>query len=425
MTTFQQMTDCNGNPINLFTNQWYNILNENSEAGYLQLASDKLSLKVGTKGGGDVNNWVFESTDTKNYYSIKSQDAGAYTRVDSYTNYYLNYHDASLNLFSGDDEFMLFLSDPDGSSTQWCMTPKGAGFNIANRAPSTDKYMTWLDHNGVNIPIIANPRAYDIWTFKPSDYTVSAQTLSVTPQGTIGATTTIMSSDAPSSSIIQPLSSSISTTLNINNCGLTDSSVKQTEKQTIGAEVSHSIRISHSEHFSASVNLNIEASLGKIIGGLKAKIGAGLKWDTSNSQVSTSSAKQSIKYELDTSGVGVGQNVRYAISFSYVPDVKLPFITKSVVQAESNGQAVDNPGLIKVLLGDTGSNVIINDADTNADVSEVEQNFGYASDTYIIAETRGILSSTGTSGEFSQVTENIPCPTEIETDTQPPQHDDL
>lgn len=91
MTTFQQMTDCNGNPINLFTNQWYNILNENSEAGYLQLASDKLSLKVGTKGGGDVNNWVFESTDTKNYYSIKSQDAGAYTRVDSYTNYYLNY----------------------------------------------------------------------------------------------------------------------------------------------------------------------------------------------------------------------------------------------------------------------------------------------------------------------------------------------
>ena len=35
MTIFQQMNDCDGNQINLFTTQFYNILNGGRESMYL------------------------------------------------------------------------------------------------------------------------------------------------------------------------------------------------------------------------------------------------------------------------------------------------------------------------------------------------------------------------------------------------------
>ena len=74
MTIFQQMLDCDGNQINLFTTQFYNILNGGSESMYLAL-KDGTAIKVGSKSDASTqNNWYFEATSNSNYYYLKSQD---------------------------------------------------------------------------------------------------------------------------------------------------------------------------------------------------------------------------------------------------------------------------------------------------------------------------------------------------------------
>jgi hypothetical protein len=284
-----------------------------------------MMVEVGDKGSGTSNNWYFESTSTSNYYSIKSQNAAATSKIGPWKYHYLNYHDASMNLLTGDDEFMLFLSDPDGSSTQWCMTPKGAGFNIANRAPSTDKYMTWLNHNGVNIPIIANPRAYDTWTFDmlQKNFPIKVDIIS---------SHTIQ----PPSSYTQPTVVNLPTQI-FPNSGSTYSEIV-TATFTKSATSTKSYTYSTTFEQGISVSLNVEA--GAIFAKAGVTVDADLKFSEENTWENSVSQEKTITSSVEVSIPAGGCNV---ITGSYTVSnaENIPYTSEALVSLTGNVVGVD------------------------------------------------------------------------------------
>lgn len=172
MTIFQQMLDCDGNQINLFTTQFYNIQNGGSESMYLALKND--GLKVGSKSDASTqNNWYFEATSDGKYYYLKSQDYSEYFTKEAY---YLNYQDMPIVDVDPVD-YMVELTDITGDGFYWCVKKSGSGFNIVNKNSVTrlEKECNYMNYaNNGQGAIITYPQSGDIWIFKSVDYAVSA-----------------------------------------------------------------------------------------------------------------------------------------------------------------------------------------------------------------------------------------------------------
>ena len=288
------MVDCDGNQINLFTNQFYNIQNGGSDDKYLKVASD--IVRLGSKSDASTqNNWYFtpgiglNSQDAYVYYYLKSQDYGRYNTNKAY---YLNYKDMPL-VYADPVDHDVELTDITSDGSYWCLKKSGSGFNIVNKNSVTEwgmscNYMNYANAGGE--PIITYPQSRDIWTFTPVDYSVSANVQNIeytgkTPKNT--ATTSTFSSYPKGVS---------SSEMFLNNCNGDD---EASETRKIGGSISHSVTVTHTETFTKGVSVEVKGGTGlldSILAKATIKIAGTLSWSSESSKSSTGTTTQS--YEL-------------------------------------------------------------------------------------------------------------------------------
>ena len=411
------MTDCNGNPIDLFTNQYYNILNGNSQQGYLQLV-DGIRLEVGDKGSGTSNNWYFESTSTSNYYSIKSQDAAAPTKLGPWIYHYLNYHDASMNLISGDDEFLLELTDPDGASTQWCMKAKDQGFNILNKSPSTDKYMNYLYNSDCtkNCAIIANPREHDTWTFDMVQKNFPMKVAIISTK----------TNELPSS---YTQSTVVNLPKQIFNNSLSTSG--ETSTASFDKEVESSKSYTYSTTFEQGISVSLNVEAGAIFAKAGIDVDADLKYDEENTWENSASQTKTIETSTEVSIPAGGCKVvtgSYALSNAEnIPytSTALVSLTGDVLGVDGQ-QEINNPAFLEYYINKNVKGMTVIDSNYSPTQASVTINGNMASMGFDIQEieTSTIDCDIYCNTNPDECLAHNPSAT-METDTTPPQHEEL